>query len=33
MKNKKDNENFKISTKYQICDNDYINNNVKVRNH
>ena len=30
---KKDNENFKSSTKYWICDNDYIDNDVKVRVH
>ena len=27
------NENFKNSTKNQICDNDYLDNNVKVRDH
>ena len=30
---KKDNEDFENSTKYWICDNDYINNDVKVRDH
>ena len=30
---KGDNENFKNSTKCLICDNDYIDNNVKVRDH
>ena len=28
---KKDHEDFKNSTKYQICDNDYVDNDVKVR--
>ena len=28
---KKGNENFKNSTKSWICDNDYIENDVKVR--
>ena len=28
---KEDNENFKNSTKCWICDNDYIDNDVKVR--
>ena len=28
-----DNENSKNSTKYWICDNDYIDNDVKVRDH
>ena len=27
------NENFKNSTKCQICDNDYLDNDVKVRDH
>ena len=30
---KKDNEVFKNSTRYWICDNDYVHNDVKVRNH
>ena len=30
---KKDNENFKNSLKRWICDNDYIDNDVKVRDH
>ena len=30
---KKDNENFKSSTKCWICDEDYIDNDVKVRDH
>ena len=30
---KKDNENFKNSTKCWICDNVYVENDVKVRNH
>ena len=29
----KDNENFKNFTKCQICDNDYVDNDVKVRYH
>ena len=28
---KKDEENFKNCTKYWICDNDYVDNVVKVR--
>ena len=28
---KEDNENFKDSTKCWICDNDYVGNDVKVR--
>ena len=28
---KEDNENFKNSTACQICDNDYVDNDVKVR--
>ena len=28
-----DNEDFENSTKCWICDNDYIDNNVKVRDH
>ena len=30
---KKDNEDFENSTKCCICDNDYIDNDVKVRDH
>ena len=30
---KEDNENFKNSTKCWICDNDYVDNDVKVRDH
>ena len=30
---KENNENFKNSTKCWICDNDYIDNDVKVRDH
>ena len=30
---KKDNEDFENSTKSWVCDNDYIDNYVKVRNH
>ena len=30
---KGDNEDFKNSTKCWICDNDYVDNNVKVRDH
>ena len=30
---KEDNEIFKNSTKCWICDNDYIDNDVKVRDH
>ena len=30
---KKDNENFKNSTKYWICDNTYIDGDIKVRDH
>ena len=30
---KKDNEDFENSTKCWFCDNDNINNNVKVRSH
>ena len=29
----KDNENFENSTKFWICDNDYIDNDVKIRDH
>ena len=31
MMTKKDNENFKYLTKCWICDNDYVDNDVKVR--
>ena len=30
---KENNENFENSTKCWICDNDYIDNDVKVRDH
>ena len=30
---KEDNVDFENSTKYWICDNDYINGDVKVRDH
>ena len=30
---KNDNEDFKNSTKCWICDNDYIDNDVKVSDH
>ena len=30
---KKDNEDFKNSTKCWICDNGFVDNDVKVRNH
>ena len=30
---KEDNENFKNSSKCWICDNDYVDNDVKVRDH
>ena len=30
---KEDNEDFEISTKCLICDNDYINDDVKLKNH
>ena len=30
---KEDNEDYKNSTKCWICDNDYVDNNVKVRDH
>ena len=33
MTTKEDNEHFKNSTKCWICDNDYIDNDVKVRDH
>ena len=29
----KDNEDFENCSKYQICDNGYVNSNVKVRDH
>ena len=31
--NKEDNEDFKIPTKCWICENDYVDNDVKVRDH
>ena len=33
MMTKEDNEDFKDSTQYWICDNDYVDNDVKVRDH
>ena len=30
---KKNNKNFKSSTKCWICDNDYVDNVVKVKDH
>ena len=33
VKTKEDNEDFKNSTKSWICDNDYTNNDIKVRDH
>ena len=33
MVTKEDNDNFMNSTKCWICDNDYIDNDVKVRDH
>ena len=33
MKTKEDIERLKKCSKCWICDNDYIDNNVKVRNH
>ena len=33
MLTNKDNENFENSTKCWICDNDYVDNDVKVRDH
>ena len=30
---KEDNENFNNSTKCRICDNDFVDNDVKVKNH
>ena len=30
---KEDNEKFKSSTKYRVCDNDYVDYNVEVRDH
>ena len=31
--NKEDNEDFQNSTKCWTCDKDYVDNNVKVRDH
>ena len=31
--NKEDNKYFKNSTKCSICDNEYVDNDVKVRDH
>ena len=31
--NKEDNEDFKNPTKCWICENDYVDNDVKVRDH
>ena len=33
MMTKEDNEDFKNSTKCWICDNDYIDNYIKVKDH
>ena len=33
MATKEDNQNFTISTKWWVCDSDYIYNDVKVRDH
>ena len=33
LMNKEDNENFKNSNKFWICDNHYVDNAVKVRNY
>ena len=33
MMTKKDNEDFKYSTICWICENDYFNNDVKVKDH
>ena len=33
MMTKENSEGFQISTKYWTCDNDYIDNDVKVRDH
>ena len=33
VKTKKDSKDFKNSTNCWICDDDYVENNVKVRNH
>ena len=33
MKKKKDNEDFENSNKRWTCDNDYIDGDVKVRDH
>ena len=30
---KRDNRDFENSTKFQICDNDYVDNDVKVRDY
>ena len=30
---KEDNEDFKNCAKCWICDNDYVDNNIKVRDH
>ena len=30
---KKDNEDFKNSARCWICDNDYVDDDIKVRNH
>ena len=30
---KDDNEDYKTSTKCWVCDNDYVDNDVKVRDH
>ena len=33
LKTKQKNEDFNNSTKYWICDNDYVDNDVKLRDH
>ena len=33
MLTKKDNEDFKNSTKYWICDIDYVDNDDEIRDH
>ena len=33
VRTKEDNENFKNSSNCWICDNDYVNNDAKVRGH
>ena len=33
MMTKKDNEDFRNSTKCRICDNELVDNDVKVRDH